>query len=51
MRRFWLKKDSRIWDLSSDNLALPSANFMADPQGLGVKVTARLRFHTACRKN
>ena len=38
MRRFWLKKDNRIWDLSSDNLAGASANFMASPQGLGVKV-------------
>lgn len=38
MRRFWLKKDSRIWDLSSDDLSGAVANFMAKPQGLGVKV-------------
>ena len=35
MRRFWLKKNNSIWDLSSavfDN----SKSFMSDPQGLGV---------------
>ena len=38
MRRFWLKKGSRIWDLSSDDLSVASGNFMAQPKGLGVKV-------------
>lgn len=37
MRRFWLKKDNLIWDLSSGILG-NKANFMSDPQGLGVKV-------------
>jgi len=37
MRRFWLKKGGVIWDLSSDVFA-GTAGFMADPQGLGVKV-------------
>jgi len=38
MRRFWLKKNNAIWDLSSPDLGLPAANFMSDPSGLGVKV-------------
>jgi hypothetical protein len=37
MRRFWLKKGAAVWDLSSDMFGT-MANFMADPQGLGVKV-------------
>lgn len=37
MRRFWLKKGGVIWDLSADTFGA-NANFMADPQGLGVKV-------------
>ena len=37
MRRFWLKKDGVIWDLSSDSFT-ERAGFMADPQGLGVKL-------------
>lgn len=37
MRRFWLKKDNIIWDLSSAVFGNKS-NFMSDPQGLGVKV-------------
>lgn len=37
MRRFWLKKGAVIWDLSADTFGT-NANFMADPQGLGVKV-------------
>ncbi|MCL2798146.1 MAG: hypothetical protein FWD58_08865 [Firmicutes bacterium] len=38
MRRFWLKKGSTVWDLSSGDLSLSAANFMATPAGLGVKV-------------
>ena len=38
MRRFWLKKGSKIWDLSSSDLSGAAANFMSDPQGLGLKV-------------
>ena len=38
MRRFWLKNNEQIWDLSSPDLGGTAANFMADPQGLGVKV-------------
>ena len=38
MRRFWLKNNGRIWDLSSNDLSGTNANFMADPQGLGIKV-------------
>jgi len=37
MRRFWLKKGDKIWDLSSGDFG-ESKSFMADPQGLGVKV-------------
>jgi len=37
MRRFWLKKEFVIWDLSADAFAW-NASFMADPQGLGVKL-------------
>ena len=37
MRRFWLKKDGVIWDLSASDFT-GRANFMASPQGLGVKV-------------
>lgn len=37
MRRFWLKKGAVIWDLSADTFGT-NASFMADPQGLGVKV-------------
>jgi hypothetical protein len=37
MRRFWLKKDGVIWDLSSD-IFTERAGFMADPSGLGVKL-------------
>ncbi len=36
MRRFWLKKNNLIWNLSSATFK-PYANFMGDPQGLGVK--------------
>lgn len=36
MRRFWLKKSASVWDLSSDVFGT-NANFMADPQGLGIK--------------
>ena len=35
MRRFWLKKGDRIWDLSSAAFG-NSKSFMGDPQGLGV---------------
>jgi hypothetical protein len=35
MRRFWLKKNNLIWDLSSATFK-PYANFMGDPQGLGI---------------
>ena len=38
MRRFWLKKGNRIWDLSSADLGGAAANFMAEPSGLGAKV-------------
>lgn len=37
MRRFWLKKYNVIWDLTAKTFA-PNANFMGNPQGLGVKV-------------
>lgn len=37
MRRFWLKKGDVIWDLSASTFGI-NANFMSDPQGLGVKV-------------
>lgn len=37
MRRFWLKKGDVIWDLSASTFGT-NANFMSDPQGLGVKV-------------
>ena len=37
MRRFWLKKGAAVWDLTADTFGA-SASFMADPQGLGVKV-------------
>lgn len=35
MRRFWLKKDNSIWDLSSAVFD-KSKSFMGEPQGLGV---------------
>jgi|LSQX01.3.fsa_nt_gb hypothetical protein len=37
MRRFWLKKGNVIWDLTAKTFAT-NANFMGEPQGLGVKV-------------
>lgn len=37
MRRFWLKKGAEVWDLSADVFGA-NANFLADPEGLGVKV-------------
>ncbi len=37
MRRFWLKKGGIVWDLSASTFGT-NANFMSDPQGLGVKV-------------
>jgi len=37
MRRFWLKKDNEIWDLSA-NIFENKSNFLGSPQGLGVKV-------------
>ena len=37
MRRFWLKKGNVIWDLTAKPFAT-NANFMGEPQGLGVKV-------------
>ncbi len=40
MRRFWLKKGSRIWDLSSGDLSAAGAAFLYEPEGLGVKVKA-----------
>ena len=36
MRRFWLKKGSAVWNLTSDKLEW-NESFMSDPQGLGVK--------------
>lgn len=38
MRRFWLKNGSNTWDLSSSDLSGDNGNFMAEPQGLDVKV-------------
>lgn len=35
MRRFWLKKENKIWDLSSAAFD-DSKSFIGDPQGLGV---------------
>lgn len=37
MRRFWLKKGNVVWDLTAKTFA-QNANFMGNPQGLGVKV-------------
>ena len=37
MRQFWLKKGASVWDLTTETFA-PNANFMASPQGLGVRV-------------
>jgi len=37
MRKFWLKKGGVIWDLSAESFEA-NAGFMADPQGLGVKL-------------
>lgn len=37
MRRFWLKKGNVVWDLTAKTFA-SNANFMGNPQGLGVKV-------------
>lgn len=37
MRWLWLKKGAAIWDLTSDDFA-GQKSFMAEPQGLGVKV-------------
>jgi hypothetical protein len=36
MRRFWLKKNNTLWDLSVSALG-ESNGFLADPQGLGFK--------------
>jgi len=38
MRRFWLENSSgAIWDLTNNNLSSTTANFMAQPQGLGIR--------------
>jgi len=38
MRRFWLENQSgAIWDLTSNDLAAQTANFMYAPQGLGIR--------------
>ena len=37
MRQFWLKKGNAVWDLTAETFAT-NANFMASPQGLGVRV-------------
>ena len=37
MRRFWLRKDGSIWDLTSQDFS-NGKNFFAYPEGLGVKV-------------
>jgi len=38
MRRFWLENShGAIWDLTSNDLAAQSGNFMAYPQGLGIR--------------
>lgn len=37
MRRFWLKKNNNVWDLTADTFTA-NASFMGNPQGLGVKL-------------
>ena len=37
MRRFWLKNDTDVWDLTSNEFA-DKNSFFAYPEGLGVKV-------------
>jgi len=38
MRRFWLENQhNQIWDLTSNDLGAIAANFMAQPQGLGIR--------------
>lgn len=38
MRRFWLKKDNKIWDLTTDNESVSNGNFFGGPEGLGIKL-------------
>jgi hypothetical protein len=38
MRRFWLKRNNSIWDLTANALTNSCSSFLADPQGLGVKI-------------
>ena len=37
MRRFWLKKGDRVWDLTTRNDDITSGSFFGGPEGLGVK--------------
>lgn len=38
MRRFWLKKNNKIWDLTTENESIINGNFFGGPEGLGVKL-------------